>query len=145
MLDYASASKIGPFPKHSTLNAQHSKPRGHLVGDAAFKSDDYKPSSFPVKVKSAETSSPASLEKTHPDLFWYGVHGCESLFTVMGTGCESVKRGTTADGKIMVTGTWSGGLGTFSPNASKADIAATKKVEQQIADGTVSDIPTTLK
>ncbi|MEY4485043.1 MAG: hypothetical protein RL693_2495, partial [Verrucomicrobiota bacterium] len=61
------------------------------------------------KVKSAETTSPASLEPTHPDLYWYGVHGCESLYTVMGTGCKSVKRGTTADGKIEVTGTWEGG------------------------------------
>ena len=34
---------------------------------------------------------------------------CESLFTVMGTGCESVKRGTTADGKIEVTGKWEDG------------------------------------
>ncbi len=61
------------------------------------------------KVKSAETFSPVSLEATHPDLFWYGVHGCESLFTVMGTGCKSVKRGTTPDGKIEVTGTWADG------------------------------------
>lgn len=61
------------------------------------------------KVKSAETFSPMSLEPTHPDLYWYGVHGCESLYTVMGTGCESVKRSTTADGKTEVTGTWSGG------------------------------------
>ena len=61
------------------------------------------------RVKSAETFSPAHIEATHPDLFWYGVHGCESLFTVMGTGCKSVKRGTTADGKIEVTGTWDGG------------------------------------
>jgi hypothetical protein len=61
------------------------------------------------KVKSAETFSPAHLEPTHPDLYWYGVHGCESLYTVMGTGCVSVKRGTTEDGKIMVTGTWEGG------------------------------------
>lgn len=61
------------------------------------------------KVLSAETSSPASLEPHHPDLFWYGVHGVESLFTVMGTGCETVKRGTTADGKIEVVGTWTGG------------------------------------
>ena len=36
------------------------------------------------------------------------------------------------------------GLGKFSPLANKADIAATKKIEQQIADGTISDIPTTL-
>lgn len=61
------------------------------------------------KVKSAETFSPVNLENTHPDLYWYGVHGCESLFTVMGTGCQSVKRGTTSDGKVEVTGTWEGG------------------------------------
>jgi predicted dehydrogenase len=61
------------------------------------------------RVLQAETSSPAHLEKTHPDLFWYGVHGVESLYTVMGTGCETVKRGTTSDGKIEVTGRWSGG------------------------------------
>src|SRR5438045_1682053 len=54
------------------------------------------------KVKSAETFSPMSLEPTHPDLYWYGVHGCESLFTVMGTGCKSVKRNTTPDGKVEV-------------------------------------------
>ncbi len=61
------------------------------------------------KVKSAETFSPMSTEPTHPDLYWYGVHGCEALFTVMGTGCQSVKRGETADGKVEVVGTWSDG------------------------------------
>lgn len=65
-------------------------------------------------VTNAWCGSPAHLEKTHPDLFWYGVHGCESLFTVMGTGCESVRRGTTADGKIEVIGKWHGGrVGRF--------------------------------
>ncbi len=61
------------------------------------------------KVKTAETFSPMSIESTHPDLYWYGVHGCESLFTVMGTGCKSVKRGTGVDGKVEVTGTWADG------------------------------------
>ncbi len=61
------------------------------------------------KVKSAETFSPMSTEPSHPDLYWYGVHGCESLFTVMGTGCKSVKRGTTPDGKVEVIGTWADG------------------------------------
>jgi len=59
------------------------------------------------KVSFCETSGPCLLEKTHPDLFWYGIHGCESLFTVMGTGCESVVR-RTEDGKIVVEGTWAG-------------------------------------
>ena len=57
------------------------------------------------KVLRCETFSPAHLEPHHPDLFWYGIHGVESLFTVMGPGCVSVKRGTTDAGKIEVTGT----------------------------------------
>jgi len=66
------------------------------------------------KVKSAETFSPMSTEPSHPDLYWYGVHGCESLFTVMGTGCQSVKRGTTPDGKVEVIGKWADGrVGIF--------------------------------
>ena len=73
------------------------------------------------KVRSAETFSPASLEATHPDLYWYGVHGCESLFTVMGTGCKSVKRGTTADGKIEVTGRWEGGRTGIFREANTTD------------------------
>ena len=66
------------------------------------------------KITHAETFSPASLESHHPDLFWYGVHGCESLFTVMGRGCETVERRTTAEGKIEVIGKWKGGrVGIF--------------------------------
>jgi predicted dehydrogenase len=57
--------------------------------------------------------SPCSLEKTHPDLFWYGIHGVESLFTVMGPGCRSVTRTSTPDLDVVV-GTWEGGrVGTF--------------------------------
>ena len=66
------------------------------------------------KVLRCETFSPAHLEPHHPDLFWYGIHGVESLFTVMGPGCVAVKRGTTDDGKIEVTGTWKDGrIGIF--------------------------------
>ena len=65
------------------------------------------------KVTGADTYSPASLEKTHPDLFWYGIHGVEALFTVMGTGCEEVVR-TSNDDYDVVVGKWSDGrFGTF--------------------------------
>lgn len=85
------------------------------------------------KVKQAETTSPASLEEHHPDLFWYGIHGVESLFTVMGTGCESVKRGTTAEGKITVTGTWAGGRsGTFTEAKAYGGKAVGEKGEAAI-------------
>jgi len=57
------------------------------------------------KVMGAETYSPATIEKTHPDLFWYGIHGIEILFTIMGTGCKSVVRVHT-DNTDIVVGTW---------------------------------------
>jgi hypothetical protein len=56
---------------------------------------------------------PCSLEPHHPDLFWYGIHGVETLFTIMGPGCESVTRLET-DNAEFVTGKWKDGrVGTF--------------------------------
>jgi predicted dehydrogenase len=65
------------------------------------------------QVLGADTFSPASLEPHHPDLFWYGIHGVEILYSVMGTGCDTVTRFQTEDMDIVV-GRWKDGrLGTF--------------------------------
>lgn len=65
------------------------------------------------KVIGAETFSPAKYEKTHPDLFWYGIHGVEMLFAVMGTGCKTVTRIHTPDTDVVV-GVWADGrIGSF--------------------------------
>lgn len=69
--------------------------------------------------------SPCSLEPHHPDLYWYGVHGVEILYAIMGTGCESVQRVQT-EGYEYVVGVWKGGrVGTFRGlRAGKLDYGA---------------------
>jgi predicted dehydrogenase len=57
--------------------------------------------------------SPCTIHETMPDLFYYGIHGVESLFTIMGSGCVSVSR-THSEGADVVTGIWKDGrIGTF--------------------------------
>lgn len=69
-------------------------------------------------VTNAATWGPCELEPHHPDLFWYGIHGTEALFTVMGPGCISVQRTNTPEGKIQVIGTWDGNRkGTYTEQA----------------------------
>ena len=65
------------------------------------------------KVTGADTFTPATLEKTHSDLFWYGIHGIEMLFAVLGPGCKTVSRVFT-EGTDMVVGVWNDNrVGTF--------------------------------
>jgi len=82
------------------------------------------------------TYGPCSLEPHHPDLFWYGVHGVEVLYALMGTGCESVSRVQTKDTDV-VTGTWKDGrVATFRGiRAGKSDygmvVFGSKGIEPQ--------------
>ena len=65
------------------------------------------------KILGCEAYSPAKLEEHHPDLFWYGVHGVEILFTIMGPDIKTVTRVYT-EGADLVCGVWQDGrLATF--------------------------------
>jgi hypothetical protein len=73
----------------------------------------YRDQAYQGKILGATSWSPCSLEPTHVDLFWYGIHGVETLYTAMGTGCQRVVRIST-DGADVVVGTWQDGrIGTF--------------------------------
>lgn len=77
-------------------------------------------------VTGADTYSPAKLEPSHPDLFWYGIHGIETLFAAMGTGCKRVVR-VSDENTDLVVGTWNDGrIGTFRGiRKGKADYGGT--------------------
>ena len=58
-------------------------------------------------------SNNKSILPGHPDLFYYGVHGCELLFRLMGPGCKTVTRMKTETADLTA-GVWNDGrLGTF--------------------------------
>jgi hypothetical protein len=92
------------------------------------------------EIRAVISSGPCHLEPHHPDLFWYGVHPTEALFTLLGPGCESVTRTTTADTDV-VTGIWSGGrLGTLvglrsGPLPHKVTVFGSKAVAEQKGSG----------
>lgn len=65
------------------------------------------------EILGADCYSPHHPEASHPDFGYYGLHGVEELYTVMGTGCEAVSRVHSASGDV-VTGIWNDGrIGTF--------------------------------
>lgn len=66
------------------------------------------------KVLGANTFGPAPIQKSHVDLFWDGIHGVESLYTVLGgIGCKTVTRTFSEDADVVV-GNWEDGkVGIF--------------------------------
>lgn len=86
------------------------------------------------KVTGADVYTPAEIDKNHSDMAWYGIHGVEMLFTIMGTGCKTVSR-THQEGTDLIVGTWADGrIGTVRGiRKGAANIAGTAFGEKGIA------------
>lgn len=85
------------------------------------------------KVLGADIYTTAVIDPSHPDFFWYGIHGVEILFTALGIGCESVTRTHTAD-TDTIAGLWDDGrIGTVRGiRKGKAGFGGTIFCEQGI-------------
>jgi hypothetical protein len=86
-----------------------------------------------------------SYQEGVPDMFFYGIHGIEPLFVLMGTGCETVTRIQTKDTDV-VSGVWRGGrVGTYRGiRANKADFGAvafgSKAIIQTTREGDYAEL-----
>jgi hypothetical protein len=97
------------------------------------------------EIRSVISYGPCFLEAHHPDLYWYGVHPTEALYTILGVGCETVSRVSTADTDV-VTGIWEGGRvgtlhglrGKFTP--SKVIVFGTGAVAEQKDGGSYAPL-----
>jgi len=76
-------------------------------------------------IAGAATWGPCSYQDGTPDMFFYGIHGIEPLYVLMGTGCETVTRIQTTD-TDLVSGRWKDGrVGTYRGiRKNKADFGA---------------------
>jgi hypothetical protein len=93
------------------------------------------------ELRGASSCGPAELEPHHADLFWYGIHPTEALYTIMGAGCQTVTC-TATPNTHLVTGVWAGDkVGTLRGIRNGSDpyrvmVFGTKKVlDEQLAGG----------
>lgn len=88
------------------------------------------------RVLGAHTYGPAGKQIGHLDMAYYGIHGIEALFTLMGTGCKEVTRLDTPTSTV-ITGVWNDGrIGVFTatPEGGKATFGGTAHGSQGVAE-----------
>lgn len=65
------------------------------------------------KITRVQATSSMSTLAFHPDLFFYGIHGIEALYAVMGTGCATVSRRIEGDADVTTCKWKDGGVGVY--------------------------------
>lgn len=59
-------------------------------------------------IKKVTVRCPLVIEPTQSRYYWYGIHGVEMLFTILGMGCSNTDLSLEKDGERLI-GVWSGG------------------------------------
>jgi len=96
-------------------------------------------------IRAVISYGPCFLEPHHPDLYWYGIHPVEALYTILGSGCESVVRTVSSDVEV-VTGTWSSGrIGSVyglrtGATPHRVIVFGSKKMAEQTGSGDYSPL-----
>jgi predicted dehydrogenase len=65
-------------------------------------------------IKQVHVFAPGHLEPTNPGLYWYGVHGVEMVYTLLGPGCREVVCHTSENGDIVVAKWENGKIATLA-------------------------------
>ena len=66
------------------------------------------------KVKKVQANYLLNKIEFHPDLFYYGIHGVEALYAVMGTGCVRLSRKIHADTDVTTCQWKDGRVGVYN-------------------------------
>lgn len=111
----AAEHKPHPVPWFSSSVLRYGTPAAVLIDESKV-----------GKITGCNVYAPCSVESHHPELFWYGIHGVECMYTLMGPGCRQVTRVPTGDGDIVVVGTWDDGrIGVFRGQRAGHNYGAT--------------------
>lgn len=90
-----------------------------------------------AKAAKVQGSSPYNKLDHHPDLYFYGIHGVEALYAVLGRGCVSASRKSDATADVT-TGTWKDGrVGVYHGAVGKGEAPPVLRVFG--ADGATTD------
>lgn len=100
---FADAREIVRLSKEAGVPFFSSSPRRFAADVQELKAD-----TAVGNILGAYAYGPAPVEPHVPDLFWYGIHSVETIYTLMGPGCERVVRMPSRDTDVVV-GHWKDG------------------------------------
>jgi len=80
----------------------------NFLAEMKKQKEDQKDKGGAAEIIGCDAYAPANLEPTNPGFFWYGIHGVEILYALMGPGCKRVVCSSTPDGDLAV-GVWQDG------------------------------------